>query len=504
MKYLSILNSTLDGLIVVERNGIIKFCNNAAYTMLGYSNKELEGLAIEVLLPEAFRHAHAAIRSGYMDMPQKRLMNPNKRFTALRKDGKEFPVSISLNPTEINGKSCICASIQDLTQIEEEAVRIEKSQKLEALGEMVSGIAHNFNNVLAGISGNSYLLSRNDTLSEKDSRRVKSISSLCDQAASIIKQLLVYARNDNMEMESFQLGEAIHEIVQIANITAPEKISIQLSEEKSDLTVYGNKSQIEQTLLNIINNSVQAIGASEGSINISTLNCQGDRCNIKQCSLNREDASGIVCIRVRDTGKGISEENINRVFDPFFSTKPSGQGTGLGLSTSYGIIKKHGGEISVSSIEGEGAMIQIFLPTSDKKNDIKPVQTVAPATSSKDAFILVIDDDSSVRDVLAEVLDGFGYSVLTASDGEEGVKLFKEQQHKIELVICDVSMPKLDGQEVMDEIRCIKPKVPFMFITGYQDSSVDEGILGDKTQVMLKPFDYVELSHKVKNMLNNT
>jgi len=504
VKYLSILNSTLDGLIVIDRNGIIKFCNNAAYSMLGYSNKELEGLSVEVLLPKAFRHAHAAMRAGYMDMPRKRMMNPNQRFTALRKDNTEFPVAISLNPTEIDGESYVCASIQDVTQVEEEAIRLEKSQKLEALGEMVSGIAHNFNNVLAGISGNSYLLSRNDALSEKDAKRVKSISSLCNQAATIIKQLLIYSRNDNMEMESFQLGEAIYDIVQIAKITAPEKISIQLSEEINDLSVFGNKNQIEQTLLNIINNAVQAIGKSEGSINISTLNCEGDGCKLKQCSLNRKDAGAFICIRVRDTGKGISAENINRVFDPFFSTKPLGQGTGLGLSTSYGIIKKHGGEISVSSIEGKGAMFQMFLPASGKENAVKSVQTlVAPAVSSNDTFILVVDDDSSVRDVLSEVLHGFGYSILTASDGEAGVKLFKEQKDKIELVICDVSMPKLDGQEVMERIRRIKSKVPIMFITGYQDSSVDEEVLGDKTQVMLKPFDYVELSHKVKNMLNN-
>ncbi len=502
MKYLSILNSTLDGVLVIDRNGMIKFCNNAAYTMLGYLNKELEGLAIEALLPEAIRHAHVAQRSGYMNMPERRIMNQNQRFTALRKDGSEFPVAISLNPTEIDDKVYICASIQDLTQIEEEALRLEKSQKLEALGEMVSGIAHNFNNVLAGISGNSYLLSRNRELSEKDVGRVESINSLCNQAASIIRQLLVYARNENMDFEDFKLGEVVHEIVQIAKITAPEKISIQLNELKSNLMIHGMKNQIQQTLLNILNNSIQAIGDSEGSINISTSSCEGYKCNLKQCSLNREDAGCFVCIQVQDTGKGILEKNINRVFDPFFSTKPLGQGTGLGLSTSYGIIKKHGGEISVSSIEGKGALFQIFLPVSEKKHEVTKVQTIiAPSVSNKETFILIVDDDSSVREVLAEVLHGFGYSILTASDGKEGVKVFDEQQHKIELVICDVSMPKLDGQEVMARIRIIKPKVPFMFITGHQDFSVDEKMLGDKTLVMLKPFDYVELSHKVKGML---
>ena len=471
--------------------------------MFGYSNKELEGLAVEVLLPEAIRHAHVAQRSSYMKKPQRRMMNPGRRFTALRKDGTGFPVAISLNPTTIDDEVYICTSIQDLTQIEEEALRLEQSQKLEALGEMVSGIAHNFNNVLAGISGQSYLLSRNEALSEKGIVRVESINSLCKQAASIINQLLVYARNGSMEFEDFKLGEMMREIVDIAKITVPKQISIQLIESKSDLSIHGMKNQIEQTLLNLINNAIQAIGESEGSINISTANCAGANCKLKQCSLNRDDAASFVCIKVRDTGKGISEKNIQRVFDPFFSTKPQGQGTGLGLSTSYGIVKKHGGEISVSSIKGEGAMFQLFLPVAENTSEIEaPQPIIAPAVAAKDATILIIDDDLSISKVLTEVLNGFGYTTFTATDSQEGLELFEQQKDEIELVITDVAMPKLNGQEVMQKIREIKPEMPCIFITGYQDSSIDEAILSDETQVMLKPFDYVELSHRIKDILS--
>ncbi|MDX8395562.1 MAG: ATP-binding protein [Mariprofundaceae bacterium] len=504
MKYLSILNSTLDGVIVTSQSGIIEFCNDAAYSMLGYFSKELEGLAVEVLLPEAFRHAHVAHRSDYMDMPQQRIMNQNQRFTAIRKDGTEFPIAISLNPTRIEGEVYICASIQDLTQVEEEALKFEQAQKFEALGEMVSGIAHNFNNVLAGISGQAYLLSKSESLSEKDAGRIDSINSLSYQASDIIKQLLVYARNQNVEFENFKLGDITREIVQMAKITAPEKISIQFNESKNDLLIHGMKSQIQQTFLNIINNAIQAIGTSEGSINISTANCAGLNCMLRQCSLNRDDASSFVCIKIRDTGKGVARKHINRIFDPFFSTKPQGQGTGLGLSTSYGIINKHGGEISVSSIEGEGAMFQIFLPVAEKSKESRGQPAIMnPAIACRDTSILIIDDEPSIRNLIAEVLTGFGYSTFTASDGKEGVELFERKQDEIELVISDVAMPKLNGHEVMSKIRSIKSDVPFLIITGYPDSSVDESKLGDKTQVMLKPFDYVELSHKVWNLLDS-
>lgn len=470
--------------------------------MLGYSSQELEGLKVEVLLPEAIRHTHVAQRDDYMNTPKQRVMNQNRRFTALRKDGTEFPVAVSLNPTEIDDEAFVCASIQDLTQVEEQAFSLEQSQKLEALGEMVSGIAHNFNNVLAGITGQAYLLTRSKALAEDELARVESITSLSNQAADIIKQLLIYARNENVEFEDFDLGQAIQETVDIAKIAAPEKISIQVNKSKTDLVVHGKKNQIEQTVLNLINNAIQAIGESEGSINISTVNCVGASCKLKQCSLNRDDARGFVCIKVRDTGKGISKKNIERIFDPFFSTKPQGHGTGLGLSTSYGIVKKHGGEISVSSIEGEGAMFQLFLPVAEDGGEPESEAAIAaPFITSKGETILIVDDEASIRNVLTEAINGFGYSTLTTSNGQEALELFEQQKDNIDLVVTDMAMPKLNGQELIEKIRNIEPEMPCIFVTGYQDSSTDEAILLDKTQVILKPFDYVQLSHRIKDAL---
>lgn len=505
MKYLSILNSTIDGVIVINQKGAIEFCNNAICSMLGYSNKELEGLAVETLLPEAIRHAHINHRSSYMDMPEelKRVTNQGRRFTALRKDGTAFPVAIALNPTEIDGEQYICASMQDLTEVESQALKLEQSQKMEALGEMVSGIAHNFNNVLAGITGQAYLISRNESLSESGVARIESINSLSKKAASIIRQLLIYARHHEIQFENFKLGDITREIVQIAKITVPEKISIRLNESKNNFLIHGVKSQIEQTLLNIINNATHAIGASEGSISISTANCSGFNCKMKQCSMNRNNADSFVCIKVRDTGKGISENNIHRVFDPFFTTKPQGEGTGLGLSTSFGIIKKHGGDISVSSIEDKGAMFQIFLPVSNSMPMLEKQHAIlTPVVASKDASILIIDDNRSISEMLSEVLKELGYATFIAFDGKEGVELFEQEQDNVDLVISDIAMPKLNGQEVMAKIRGIKPNMPFMFITGYQDSSVDEALLSEKTKIMLKPFDFVELSQKIKSLLN--
>jgi len=365
MKHLNILNSTLDGLIVAKKNGIITFCNHAANTMLGYSDEELIDLPVEVLLPEAFRHTHINQRSNYMTRPEKRVMNQKRRFTALKKDGSELPVTISLNPINIDDDMYICASIQDLTLIEAEATKLEQAQKLEALGAMVAGVAHNFNNVIAGISGQTYLLSKQELMSQKSQKRIQSINGLCEQASDVIKQLLIYARHQDSEFNNFELGETAHEVVEIARAYTTSKIDLKFTKLENDLIVSGMRSQIQQTLFNLINNAIHAIGDSAGSIDISTGNCLGLNCAIKQCTLNRDNARAFLCIKIFDTGKGIAESDIHRIFDPFYSTKEQAQGTGLGLSTSYGIIRKHGGEISASNMSNGGTLFQFFLPISE-------------------------------------------------------------------------------------------------------------------------------------------
>jgi len=502
MKHLKILNSTLDGIIVANRNGKIEFANNSVTRMLGYTESELFGQPIEMMIPKTFRHAHVAHRNGYMTKPATRMMNQNRRFSAVKKDGSEFPVSIGLNPTEIEGEVFIVASIQDLTQIEEESIKLEQSQKLEALGEMVSGIAHNFNNVIAGISGQAYLLKHKEQLSGKGVARIESIESLCMQAADIIKQLLVYAHAHDDEYHDFDLGETVSEIVNIAAITTPREISISHDVENQSLLVFGMRAQIQQTLLNLINNSVHAIGDNSGSVSVSAKQCTGVKCSIKQCDLNKNEKPSFVCLQVQDTGAGISQKHINRIFDPFFTTKALGQGTGLGLSTSYGFIKKHGGHISVSSELGKGTLFRIYLPMAKTESvGVFPPSIITPAITGKNAVVLIIDDDQAIRGMLAEILTGFEYTTLIAEDGESGVALFRQHQSTINLVISDVAMPRLNGREVMAEIRDIKDDIPFLFITDYQDSSIVDAAHDEKTKTIMKPFDFVKLSHQIQELI---
>jgi len=502
MKYLSIIDSMMDGVIISNRDGVITFANHTALSMLGYADKELDGKPVEMLIPEAFRHAHIAQRADYMDHPHQRSMHQNKRFLVLRKDGSQFPAAISLNPIELEGEALVCVSFQDLSQQETEAIQREQSQKLEALGEMVSGIAHNFNNVIAGISGQAYLLGKHEQLSEKGASRVESVNALCCQAADIIKQLMTYARHQEDESSDFSMTDIMQDVVAIAKITAPEKIAIQANIEKNNARMHGSVNQIQQTMLNLINNAVHAIADAEGAITITAKYCGGHDCSFKPCLVNRSDSASMLCVQVCDNGKGIAEQHLHRIFDPFFTTKPKGQGTGLGLSTSYGIIKKHGGDIAVSSKIGEGSSFQFNLPVvAGARQTEKSTAVLTPAITNQTASILIIDDEPSICNILADILEGFGYTTLTAIDGQQGVDMFTQHQQGIDLVMCDVALPKLDGREVLSKIRAMVPNIPFLFITGYEDSSMDEITGNNYTKVLMKPFDFVMLSHEVNSLI---
>ncbi len=493
----------MDGVIISNRDGIIAFASQMACNMLGYADKELKGKPVEMLMSEAFRHAHIIQRADYMENPHQRSMNQGKRFMILRKDGTQFPAAISLNPIELDGEAQVCVSFQDLSQQEAEAIQREQSQKLEALGEMVSGIAHNFNNVIAGIAGQAYLLGKHEQLSEKGMIRVESVNALCNQAADIIKQLMTYARHQSDEYSDFSIADIMRDVVTIAKVTAPEKIVIHTDVEKSDARMHGSANQIQQTMLNLINNAIHAIGDAEGVIKITAKLCAGDDCSFKPCLVNRSDSASVLCVQVCDNGKGISKQHQHRIFDPFFTTKPKGQGTGLGLSTSYGIIKKHGGDISVSSKKGEGSTFQFNLPVvAGARKTEKSTEALIPAITNQAASILIIDDEPSICNILADILEGFGYTTFTAIDGQQGIEMFTLHQQSIDLVISDVAMPRLDGHELLAKIRAIAPNMPFLFITGYEGNLMDAFVGDDRTNVLLKPFDFAMLSHEVHRLVH--
>jgi signal transduction histidine kinase/ActR/RegA family two-component response regulator len=379
---------------------------------------------------------------------------------------------------------------QTLQELKLAQDQIVQSEKLRAMGEMASGVAHDFNNVLAVVLGNvQLLLHQLERLSPEEIREgLKIIEHSSKDGAETIRRIQEFTgvRRDK-EFISLSLNEIIAEVASITqprwkDQTRKEGIQIELTIQKGNIPfVMGNPSELREVLTNIIFNAVDAMPEG-GTLTIAT----------------QPQTEDWVEMRIIDTGIGMTEEVKKRVFDPFFTTKGV-KNSGLGMSVSYGIIKRHGGEILIESEAGKGTTLIIHLPTGHGEKEAS-LKEVSPAKVSRRARILVIDDEDSVRDILSRMLKTKGHQVVVASDGEEGIDRFKSEP--FDLVFTDLGMPKLSGWEVGKTIKEINPKVPIAMITGwgveYDRKKLSESGID---LIVSKPFNFDQVIHLVSEAM---
>ncbi len=378
-------------------------------------------------------------------------------------------------------------TLQELKQAQDQIVQAEK---LRAMGEMASGVAHDFNNVLAVVLGNiQLLLYQLDRLSPEEIREgLKIIERSSKDGAETIRRIQEFTgvRRDR-EFISLSLNEIVTEVITITqprwkDQTQKKGIQVELTTQLGDIPlIMGNPSELREVLTNIIFNAVDAMPKG-GELTLIT----------------QPQAEDWVEVRIADTGIGMNEEVKKRVFDPFFTTKGV-TNSGLGMSVSYGIVKRHGGEILIESEPGKGTNFIIHLPTGYGE-EVAVVKEVTPIRESRQARILVIDDEDSVRDILSRILKTKGHQVVVASNGEEGIEQFKSES--FDLVFTDLGMPKLSGWEVGKAIKGINPKVPIAMITGWgveldREKLSESGI----DLIVSKPFNFDQVIHLVSEAM---
>jgi signal transduction histidine kinase/ActR/RegA family two-component response regulator len=361
-------------------------------------------------------------------------------------------------------------------KLEEAQAFLVQSEKLSAIGQLISGVAHELNNPLASVIGFSQLALGSE-VNTKTGSYLKKICSEADRCAKIVNNLLTFSRRSKPEKKSVGVNGIVERTLdlmsyqlQVNNIRITKDLDAGLPKTLGDF------HQLQQVFLNIVNNAFQAMTekAKEGIITVRTKRIEN-----------------IILIEFTDTGPGIAKENLNRIFDPFFTTKDIGKGTGLGLSISYGIIKEHGGNIYALSEPGKGATFVIELPIVETPLTVEVTEkTSKEITPSFKAYILVIDDEENILDLLYDFLKGKGYYVDTASTGQEALRKFKTEMY--DLIICDLKMPNLSGQQLYNEIKKIKPELSsrIVFFTGDTVSPQTESFLkSTRNRVISKPFD---------------
>ena len=426
----------------------------------------------------------------------------------LKKDGTTFWGSVAARVVyDEGGKAlyfdCTIVDITAQRQAEEEKEKLQaqlfQAQKVEAIGTLAGGIAHNFNNLLMGIMGNTSLMFLETDPAHPNYERLKNIEKSVQSGSKLTSQLLGYAREGGYKIVPISLNQLVRDTSDTLATTKKE-IRVHQDLSKDLFGIKADQGQIEQVLMNLYVNAADAMPEG-GDLFLKTMNVTHKQMSDRPYKPSPGD---YVLLTVRDTGMGMDKKTQDRVFDPFFTTKDMGKGTGLGLASVYGIIRSHGGYIDVKSKKGHGATFSIYLPASHEKRFIKEKQLPEKILKGKET-ILLVDDEDMIIDVGQEILKALGYRVLIATGGKEAVELYKKTWDKIDMVLLDMVMPDMGGGETYDRMREIHPDIKVLLLSGYSIDGQAKEILDRGCDGFIqKPFNMKQLSQMIRGILDKS
>ena len=484
----------------VDANERYVMVNRGYVEAFGLSREEIVGRQVDsVLGPENYNK----IKPYIQDALAGNLVHYETTFTGRQGDIQWLDVTYVPDVSrqgEVNGVYVLTLEITGKKRAEEEKAKLESTlqqiQKREAIGTLAGGIAHDFNNLLMGIQGRASLMSMDLDPSHPQMEHIHAIEEYIRSAMNLTKQLLGFARGGKYEVRPIDLNELVVSSSAMFGRTQKE-IKIHTKLDPSRLVVEADQRQIEQVLLNMYVNAWQAM-PDGGSLFLETSIVTLDEVF---CKPHEIEPGKYVKASITDTGIGMNAATCQRVFDPFFTTKEMSRGTGLGLASAYGIVKNHGGAITVYSEVGQGTTFNIYLPLSGKNVYREPPREKTLVNGSE--TVLLVDDEKMVIDVGEAMLERLGYRVVVASGGEAAVEKISQMGKEIDLVILDMIMPGVDGGRAFDRIREIRPDVPVILSSGYAiNGKANEIMQRGCNGFIQKPFNIAELSQKVRGVLD--
>jgi two-component system, cell cycle sensor histidine kinase and response regulator CckA len=483
-----------DILVIVGFDGLLKWVNPAAERALGWSMDELKSRSLIDLVEDE----KAKVAKQMSDLVKGEEVTFESRF--LHKDGSSRCLSWKASP--YIAEQVIYAAATDTTERRALESQLRQSQKLESIGQLAGGIAHDFNNLLTVISGYSEI-SLNRTEAGSDLRRyIEEIIRASDRATSLTQQLLAFSRRQVLQPRVIDLSSVVADISTMLSRLIGESISLVTVLDPAVGMVLADPGQIQQVLMNLAVNARDAM-PNGGKLTIETTNV------VLEESYTRNhvgvSAGPYVMLAVSDTGTGIAAETLDHIFEPFFTTKEKGKGTGLGLAMVYGIVKQSGGHIWVYSEINHGTTFKIYLPlVVSEEINATPQAPPLPSRSMGTETILLVEDEPAVQTLLLQVLQGEGYSVLTASDGQEALDLCRSYKDPIHLVITDVIMPGITGPQLVEQMSATCAGVKVLFMSGYTDNAVVHyGVLASGFAFLQKPFTPEAVATKVREILDS-
>jgi len=489
-----------ESILITDRDGIIEYVNPAFEKITGYCSEEVIGQTPRLLKSGSqdarfYEEMWDTISSGQVW---------EGKVIDRKKDGSLYPAKLTISPIlgefgDITHYTHFVGIHSDLTDLESIEQQFYQAQKMEAIGTLVGGIAHNFNNALAGMTGNLYLAKKKVQHIPDVAAKLATVEQLAFGAADMIQQLLTFARKGVVSRQEMPLTRLTREILKLLRASVPENIILQQDICTERLQIYGDASQIHQLLINLINNARDAVEGGESPCICVRLEAfHPDAAFIEAHTGCRDEM--YAHLSIEDNGCGISEDHIEHLFEPFFTTKEVGKGTGLGLSMVFGTVKIHHGFVEVKSEEGRGSTFHIWLPLLQSKEVAHSPPRQEAVARGQGELILLVDDDLQLLETAREVLESIGYRVLTATNGRQAVEIFEASSESIGLCIFDIVMPCMGGDKAAESVRQIDPHAKIIFSTGYDDR-LRSSMEGET--VISKPFPIEEMSHLIRKHLNS-
>jgi len=511
-RYRHLVHHSPDIIFTLGEKGEFLFVNDTVESLLGYEAASLRGKAFStIVLEEDVDKVRAFFEAAAKGRPLSDCMEVRLRCRT-RPAGGDGILVVELRASameefseesggKIRGIYGIARDITERKRAEEEKKLLEaqlrQAQKMEAIGTLAGGIAHDFNNLLMAIQGNASLMLFDLSPKHEHYERLRNIEKLVDSGSRLTAQLLGYARKGRYEVRPINLNQTVQDACETFSRTRKD-IRVQLHLDRTLAPIEADTGQIEQVLMNLLVNAADAMRGG-GTITLRTANTTHEQMKGK---LYNPKPGKYVLLSVSDTGVGMDEKTKERIFEPFFTTKEMGRGTGLGLASTYGIIKGHGGFIDVESEPGRGATFSIYLPASSKK--ITQPHRGQEGIVRGQGTVLLVDDEDMVLEIGRALLETMGYQVLTARDGEEAIRLYESRGSAIDLVLLDVVMPGLGGGEVFDRLKSMNPDMKCLLLSGYSiDGEATEIIQRGCDGFIQKPFKLRDLSKSIREILHH-
>jgi len=480
----------------------VDFANKYIETLLGYDFEERKSMPSfwkTIMHPDDQEHVVRRCAELISTGGQ-----TTEKFRWIAKDGRviwvETQVKVVYDP---NGKPIglrgVMLDISERLQLE---ARLRQSQKMESVGQLAGGIAHDFNNILTVIQGHASLLRISESLTPLQSDSLEQITQAGERATNLTRQLLTFSRRQAMQTRATDLNEVVNQFTRLIARILGEDVSLQLECSPSAQMIHADVGMMEQLLMNLAVNSRDAMPKG-GTLTIETSTVMIDHSHVREFP----DATfgETVCLTVSDTGCGIPPENLPKIYEPFFTTKSVGKGSGLGLATAYGIVRQHSGWITVESEFGKGTVFRVYFPCSKEKAAPRAIQVPQSAPRGGTETILIVEDEAPLRKLVDQILQKAGYTVLQADSGITALKLYKENRNNIHLLLTDMVMPDgMTGRELAEIIQFDNPEIKVVFTSGYnveivgKDFSLHEGV-----NFVQKPYHPMKLAKAVRDCLDN-